>query len=57
MTNIPWDLGSVRSLLAAALGKGPAPGTVTPGGSSSSTGQVPMLSQTIEQRFPPLALM
>lgn len=40
MNHIPRDLGTVRSLLAAALATGPAPSTAAMGASSSSAGQV-----------------
>ena len=40
MNSIPRDLGTVRNLLAAALGSASAPGAGTSAPSSSSAGQV-----------------
>ena len=53
MSHIPRDLGTVRSLLAAALAIGPAPSTAAMGASSSSPGQVtvrPVLATCIWER-------
>lgn len=44
MGHVPKDLGTVRSLLAAALGTAAAPSTAAPGPPSTSAGQVGVLA-------------